>query len=79
MNTQKLDILVMSIELSGDAKELKFVDSGRHSLTFDEIKDTIRESIDIQFDDFESRLKKSENKFDSGVIIMPLVKINFKK
>jgi hypothetical protein len=74
----KLDILVMTIEIDQNKAQLKIKESGHHNLTIDEIKDTIHDSIDLQFEEFEGKLKESGKEFDNGIIILPLIKINFK-
>lgn len=70
-------IIVMSIELD-DTNYPKFVDSGTHNLTINEVKDTIHQSIDDQFEDLVEKMKQSGKEFDNGIIIMPLVKFNYK-
>jgi hypothetical protein len=79
MKKNKLNVWVMSIELMQESQQFKLVESGNHNLTFDEIKDTIHESIDLQFEDLEKKMEETGREFDGGVIIMPLIKINFKK
>lgn len=79
MKKNKLAILVMNIEYDQGTDHLKIVSAGNHNLTVDELKDTIHESIDMQFEDLEKKMEGTGQKFDSGVVILPLVKINFKK
>lgn len=79
MKKNKLDILVMNIEYNQGTEHLKIVSAGNHNLTIDDLKDTIHESIEMQFEDLEKKMGESGQKFDSGVVILPLVKINFKK
>jgi hypothetical protein len=78
-NEKKLDILVASLEVANDAKDVKIIVGERHNLTFEELKDTLIESIELQFEDLEKRMKETGKKFDSGIVFMPLVKINYKK
>ena len=75
----KLNILVMTIEYDQGKEQLKVVSTGNHNLTFDQLKNTIHDSIDLQFEDLEEKMKATGKEFDNGVVILPLVKINYKK
>jgi hypothetical protein len=79
MEKDKLDILVMNIEYNQETDHLKIISAGNHKLTIGDLKDTIHESIDMQFEDLEKKMIETGKEFDNGLIILPLVKINFKK
>jgi hypothetical protein len=67
----------MNVELSKD--HFKLTSAGNHNLTFAELKDTIFETLETQLEEFEKKMIESEGKFDSGVLVLPLLKVNFKK
>lgn len=79
MKKEKLDVLIMSIGLSDDSEKLEITHANKYKLTIDELKDTILESIEFQFEDFKMKMEESGKNFDEGVIIMPLIKMNFEK
>lgn len=67
----------MNIELDKD--HFKLTNAGNHNLTLAQLKDTIFETLETQLDEFEKKMVESGKEFDSGVLILPLLKVNFKK
>ena len=78
MKKNKLAILVMNVEYDQGTDHLKIVSAGNHNLTLAQLKDTIFETLETQLEEFGKKLEESGKEFDSGVLILPLLKVNFK-
>jgi hypothetical protein len=76
MKNTKLNMLIMNVELNTD--HFKLTNAGNHNLTLTELKDTIFEALEAQLEEFEKKMIESGGKFDSGVLVLPLLKVNFK-
>jgi len=76
MKNTKLNMLVMNVELDKD--HFKLINAGNHNLTLAQLKDTIFETLEAQLEEFGKKLEESGKEFDSGVLILPLLKVNFK-
>lgn len=72
----KLEFTIMEMHFDPENKNFKLPLVGKFNLTIDQLRDTIKDEIDVAFEEMK---KNADREFDHGLVIMPYIKANYKK
>lgn len=66
----------MEMHFDTEKKNFKLPVVGKFNLTIDQLRDTIKDEIDVAFDEMK---KNADRDFSHGIVVMPYIKANYKK
>jgi hypothetical protein len=66
----------MEMHYDTEKNNFKLPVVGKFNLTIDQLRDTIKDQIDVAFEEMK---KNAQGEFDHGLVVMPYIKANYKK